>query len=112
MSVVTAAIVTPERLSVEMPVGESDRRSPGDLAYCRADALRVPYGRLLLFRCFAGRRLPAFLQLGRERDRHGRQLRDRQRGPDAIVMAWLPGSEGAGVTDVLFGDVRPRASCR
>jgi len=23
------------------------------------------------------------------------------------VMAWLPGSEGAGVTDVLFGDVRP-----
>ena len=26
---------------------------------------------------------------------------------DAIVMAWLPGSEGAGVTDVLFGDVRP-----
>jgi beta-glucosidase len=26
---------------------------------------------------------------------------------DAIVMAWLPGSEGAGVTDVLFGDVSP-----
>ncbi len=26
---------------------------------------------------------------------------------DAIVMAWLPGSEGAGITDVLFGDVRP-----
>ena len=26
---------------------------------------------------------------------------------DAIVMAWLPGSEGAGVTDVLFGDVAP-----
>jgi beta-glucosidase len=26
---------------------------------------------------------------------------------DAIVMAWLPGSEGAGVTDVLFGDVKP-----
>jgi len=26
---------------------------------------------------------------------------------DAIVMAWLPGTEGAGVTDVLFGDVRP-----
>ena len=26
---------------------------------------------------------------------------------DAIVMAWLPGIEGAGVTDVLFGDVRP-----
>ena len=31
---------------------------------------------------------------------------------DAIVMAWLPGSEGAGVTDVLFGDVRRAASCR
>jgi beta-glucosidase len=26
---------------------------------------------------------------------------------DAIVMAWLPGTEGAGVTDVLFGDVHP-----
>ena len=31
---------------------------------------------------------------------------------DAIVMAWLPGSEGAGVTDVLFGDVTRSASCR
>ena len=26
---------------------------------------------------------------------------------DAIVMAWLPGSEGAGVTDILFGDAHP-----
>jgi beta-glucosidase len=26
---------------------------------------------------------------------------------DAIVTAWLPGSEGAGVTDVLFGDAHP-----
>jgi beta-glucosidase len=26
---------------------------------------------------------------------------------DAIVMAWLPGSEGGGVTDILFGDVKP-----
>jgi beta-glucosidase len=26
---------------------------------------------------------------------------------DAIVMAWLPGSEGAGVTDVLMGDYHP-----
>jgi beta-glucosidase len=26
---------------------------------------------------------------------------------DAIVVAWLPGSEGAGVTDVLYGDVAP-----
>jgi beta-glucosidase len=26
---------------------------------------------------------------------------------DAILVAWLPGSEGAGVTDVLFGDVAP-----
>lgn len=25
---------------------------------------------------------------------------------DAVVVAWLPGSEGAGVADVLFGDVR------
>ena len=26
---------------------------------------------------------------------------------DAIVVAWLPGSEGAGVTDILFGDAKP-----
>jgi beta-glucosidase len=26
---------------------------------------------------------------------------------DAIVVAWLPGSEGAGITDVLFGDAKP-----
>lgn len=26
---------------------------------------------------------------------------------DAFVVAWLPGSEGAGVADVLFGDVAP-----
>ena len=26
---------------------------------------------------------------------------------DAFVAAWLPGSEGAGVADVLFGDARP-----
>jgi beta-glucosidase len=26
---------------------------------------------------------------------------------DAIVAAWLPGSEGAGVADLLFGDYKP-----
>jgi beta-glucosidase len=26
---------------------------------------------------------------------------------DAVIAAWLPGSEGAGVADVLFGDVKP-----
>lgn len=26
---------------------------------------------------------------------------------DAIVMAWLPGTEGGGITDVLFGDAHP-----
>ena len=32
---------------------------------------------------------------------------------DAIVVAWLPGSEGAGITDILFGDAQAdRASCR
>jgi beta-glucosidase len=30
-------------------------------------------------------------------------------GWDAFVAAWLPGSEGAGVADVLFGDVAPTA---
>ncbi|HEY8482105.1 MAG TPA: glycoside hydrolase family 3 N-terminal domain-containing protein [Spirillospora sp.] len=29
------------------------------------------------------------------------------RGWDALVAAWLPGTEGAGVADVLFGGVRP-----
>jgi beta-glucosidase len=26
---------------------------------------------------------------------------------DAIVMAWLPGTEGTGITDILFGDAKP-----
>jgi beta-glucosidase len=26
---------------------------------------------------------------------------------DAIVVAWLPGSEGGGVADVLVGDFKP-----
>jgi len=26
---------------------------------------------------------------------------------DAVVAAWLPGTEGAGVADVLFGDYKP-----
>jgi beta-glucosidase len=26
---------------------------------------------------------------------------------DAILAAWLPGTEGQGVTDVLFGDTAP-----
>ena len=26
---------------------------------------------------------------------------------DAIIAAWLPGTEGAGITDVLFGDYKP-----
>jgi beta-glucosidase len=26
---------------------------------------------------------------------------------DAFVAAWLPGTEGRGVTDVLFGDFKP-----
>ena len=26
---------------------------------------------------------------------------------DALVAAWLPGTEGAGIADVLFGDYQP-----
>ncbi len=26
---------------------------------------------------------------------------------DAVVAAWLPGTEGAGITDLLFGDFKP-----
>jgi beta-glucosidase len=33
----------------------------------------------------------------------------RLRGWDALLAAWLPGSEGAGVADVLFGDHNPTA---
>ncbi len=34
-------------------------------------------------------------------------LGDVERTADAIVAAWLPGTEGAGVSDVLFGDYAP-----
>jgi beta-glucosidase len=27
---------------------------------------------------------------------------------DALIAAWLPGSAGEGIADVLFGDVAPR----
>jgi beta-glucosidase len=27
---------------------------------------------------------------------------------DALVAAWLPGTEGEGIADVLFGDVKPK----
>jgi beta-glucosidase len=32
---------------------------------------------------------------------------------DAFIAAWLPGSEGEGITDVLFGDYKPtgKLSC-
>jgi beta-glucosidase len=35
-------------------------------------------------------------------------ITDRLAGWRALVAAWLPGSEGAGVADVLFGDAPPR----
>jgi hypothetical protein len=28
---------------------------------------------------------------------------------DAVLAAWLPGTEGSGVADLLFGDVSPTA---
>jgi beta-glucosidase len=31
-------------------------------------------------------------------------ITDEMKDWDALVVAWLPGSEGAGVADVLFGD--------
>jgi beta-glucosidase len=34
-------------------------------------------------------------------------LGDAAETADAIVAAWLPGSEGQGVADVLFGDYKP-----
>ncbi len=35
-------------------------------------------------------------------------LGDALRDADALVAAWLPGSEGQGVADVLFGDFKPK----
>ncbi len=29
---------------------------------------------------------------------------------DSVIMAWLPGSEGAGITDVLFGHAEPEGT--
>jgi beta-glucosidase len=34
-------------------------------------------------------------------------LGDALNNSDAVVAAWLPGTEGAGVADVLFGDAKP-----
>jgi len=34
-------------------------------------------------------------------------LGDALENSDAIVAAWLPGTEGGGVADVLFGDYKP-----
>ena len=31
---------------------------------------------------------------------------------DALVAAWLPGTEGQGVADVLFGDYNFTGNCR
>ena len=28
---------------------------------------------------------------------------------DAILAAWLPGTEGAGISDIIFGDYNPTA---
>ncbi|HEY1174819.1 MAG TPA: glycoside hydrolase family 3 C-terminal domain-containing protein, partial [Phytomonospora sp.] len=35
------------------------------------------------------------------------EVADRVREWSALVEAWLPGSEGGGVADVLFGDYKP-----
>ena len=48
-------------------------------------------------------------------DRWGRTYESdpaRRKEIDALVAAWLPGSEGAGVADPLFGGGRTPASCR
>jgi beta-glucosidase len=34
-------------------------------------------------------------------------LGDALEAADAVVAAWVPGTEGAGVADVLFGDLAP-----
>jgi beta-glucosidase len=34
-------------------------------------------------------------------------INDALAGCDSFVAAWLPGTEGQGVADVLFGDYRP-----
>ena len=44
---------------------------------------------------------------GRARHRAATDPGDRWADADAVVAAWLPGTEGAGVADVLFGDYKP-----
>jgi beta-glucosidase len=73
--------------------GQGDRRdlhlSPGDLAVvAKAKEAGAPVITLLL----SGRPLI----LGAALD-----------GSDAFIAAWLPGTEGAGVADVLFGEHKP-----
>ena len=79
----------------EKPYAETkgDRKdlslTPADLAMIQqARAAKVPVILIL----FSGR--PLIL---------GRALAD----SDALIAAWLPGTEGAGITDVLFGDCKP-----
>ena len=47
----------------------------------------------------ASKKLIVIIVSGRPLD-----IKQYQRGWDAVIAAWLPGSEGAGIADVLFGD--------
>src|SRR5436853_4154546 len=50
----------------------------------------------------AGKKVVAIVMAGRPA-----LIANHLKSADAWVMAWLPGTEGDGVADVLFGDVKP-----
>jgi len=68
------------------------------------DDLRIPYSTINLIRNIKNAGLPVIIILI-----SGRPLIIESIIPysDAIIAAWLPGTEGKGITDVLFGDYNP-----
>jgi beta-glucosidase len=80
----------------EEPYAEYHGDRPGGLALDEEDAATVERLRA------SGVPVAVVLVSGRPLD-----VASRLGGWNALVAAWLPGTEGAGVADVLFGDVRP-----
>jgi beta-glucosidase len=77
----------------------------GDVGWSSAiadAAIPAPY-RTVLDRCLAsGKKVVLVLISGRPLI-----LNEYAQSCEAIVAAWLPGTEGGGIADVLFGDVAP-----
>ncbi|MGL1935379.1 MAG: glycoside hydrolase family 3 C-terminal domain-containing protein [Fibrobacterales bacterium] len=68
------------------------------------NALYIPHDQSAIIRAYTEANIPFVVVLISGRPM---LLGDEINASDAFVMAFLPGSEGAGVADVLFGDVTP-----